>query len=165
MGDLHEIPFFSPLVHMSTYRPIPLGPSPLNNVPLYNNPPDDRLGLRLPHVILLLFPRGIHAMARYMNKVEVGKEPASVRKRLGGALPFTGQNSFGEGRGLFSGLSLVPQLLLLKRLAVWADGQVDRAERGKQLSSSTSGQTSTGRKPRKKGREVPVHVCMVEERI
>ncbi len=105
-------------------------------------------------------------MARYMNKGEGGKNQHLGGKRLGGALPFTGQNSFGGGgRGLFSGLSRVPQLLLLKRLAVWAVGQVDRAERGKQLSGSTSGQTSTGRKPKKKGREVPVHVCMVEERI
>ncbi len=80
-GIRMKFPFF-PLVHMSTYRPIPLGPSTLNNVPLYNNPPGDRLGLRLPHVILLLFPRGIHAMARYMTKGEGGKnQPASGREK------------------------------------------------------------------------------------
>ena len=86
---------------MSTYRPIPLGPSPLNNVPLYNNPPGDRLGLRLPHVILLLlFPRGIHAMARYTNKGERERTSIWEGKKLGA--PFHSRDkTASEGGGAF----------------------------------------------------------------
>ncbi len=40
-------------------------------------------------------------MARYMNKGERGENQHLGGKRLGGALPFTGQNSFGGGEGPF----------------------------------------------------------------